>query len=94
MSRIYRNKKEYIDNLAIVLEAREDFKELQYHKHPTTQEEYLFMSVITGEMFMFEITGKRNEDIFHIIAQIECRQRPECQITDRDKRLELGKLFN
>ena len=94
MSRIYRSKAEYVENLKVVLNAREEFKDLEYHKHPSTQEEFLFMSVVTGEVYMFDITGYKDEAIFHTMAMLECGQRPENQITDRDKRLELGKLFN
>ena len=94
MSRMYRNKLEYIENLKTVLDAREDFKDLEYKKNPTTQEEYLFFTVITGEVFMFNITGYKNEQIFHIMAMIDCGQQPDCIITDRQKRLEIGKLFN
>ena len=94
MSRSYRNKQEYIDNLRTVIDAREDFKDLEYHKHPSTQEEYLFMTDIIGHVFMFDITGMRNEDIFHIMAMVECGQRPDCFITDRNRMMELGKMFN
>lgn len=93
MSRVYRNKTEYIEALKTVLGAREDFKDLTLNR-ASTGEEYLFLTAITGEVFMFEITGMKNEQIFHIMAMIECGQKPECQITDRDKRLEIGKLFN
>jgi hypothetical protein len=94
MGRMYRNKAEYIENLATVMSAREEFKDLEYKKHPSTQEEFLFMSAVTGEVFMFDITGYANEQILHIMAMIECGQKPSNQITDREKRLELGKLFN
>lgn len=94
MSRAYRSKAEYVENLKTVLGAREEFKNLEYHKHPSTQEEFLFMSVITGEVYMFDITGYKDEAIFHTMAMIECGQKPDNQITDREKRLELGKLFN
>lgn len=94
MSRIYRNKLEYIENLKMVIDAKEEFKDLTYHKNPTTQEEYLFMTDIIGHVFMFEITGMTNDQIFHVMALVECGQRPECFITDPAKRLELGKLFN
>ena len=93
MSRMYKNKLDYIEALKTVLEAREDFKDLTYNR-ATTGEEYLFLSVITGEVFMFEVTGMKNEQIFHIMAMIDCGQKPECQITDKAKRLEIGKLFN
>ena len=43
---------------------------------------------------MFDITGLPNEEIFHIMAMIDCGHRPECLITDPAKKLELGKLFN
>ena len=94
MSRHYRNRLEYIDNLKTVMEAREAFKDLVYHKHPSTQEEFLFMSDVLGHTFMFDISGLPNEEIFHIMAMIDCGHRPECLITDPAKKLELGKLFN
>lgn len=94
MSRLYRNKKEYIDNLRTVIDAREDFKDLAYHKNPTTQEEYLFLSDIVGRVFMFDITGMQNDQIYHVMAMVECGQKPECFISDPDKMMELGKLFN
>ena len=94
MSREYKSKTEYIEAIKTVLEAKEDFKDLIYHKHPSKQGEYLFLSDILGRMFMFDITGMKNEQIYFIMAQIECGVRPECQITDRAKMLELGKLFN
>ncbi len=94
MSRLYRNKQEYIDTLRTVMDAREDFKDLTYHRNPTTQEEYLFLSDIVGRVFMFEITGMKNEQIYHVMAMIECGQKPDCFITDPKKMLELGKLFN
>lgn len=94
MSRLYRNKAEYIENLREVMSAREDFKDLTYHKNPTTQEEYLFLSDIVGRMFYFDITGMRNEDIFHSMAKIECGEQPDNFISDKAKMMEIGKLFN
>jgi hypothetical protein len=93
MSRTYRNKLEYIEAIKTVLGAREDFKDLTYNR-ATTGEEYLFLSAVTGEVFMFDITGMKNEQIFHMVAMIECGLKPECQIEDRAKRLEIGKMFN
>lgn len=94
MSRAYRNKQEFIDNLRAVMGAREDFKDLVYNKHPSSQEEYLFLTDIIGHVFMFDITGMRNEDIYHTMAMVECGQKPNCFISDPQKRMELGKLFN
>ena len=94
MSRLYRNKQEYIDNLRTVIDAREDFKDLVYHKNPTTQEEYLFLTDIIGHVFMFDITGMKNEQIYHIMAMVECGHKPDCFIADPKKMMELGKLFN
>ena len=94
MSRTYRNKLEYIEALRQVLSAREDFKDLEYHKHPATQEEYLFLSDIVGRVFYFDVTGLRNEDIYHSLAQIECGQKPQCYVEDPAKMYEIGKMFN
>lgn len=92
--RAYRSKEQYIETLAVILNAREDFKDLEYHRHPTNGKEYLFMSAMTGEVFMFDITGYDEADIFHCIAQIECGIGVPNLITDTAERLEIGKLFN
>lgn len=96
MSRLYRSKQEYINTLGEVLEAREDFKGLEYHKHPNTGEEYLFLSAITGEVFMLDVTGYTEEKMFHCIAMIECQGLGSVDnlIKDTSKRLEIGKLFS
>lgn len=94
MSRLYRNKQEYIDNLRTVIDAREDFRDLAYHKHPTTQEEFLFLSDIVGRVFMFDITGMSNEQIYHTMAMVECGQKPDCFISDPNRMMDLGKMFN
>ncbi len=94
MSRLYRNRMEYIEVMRLALEAKEDFKDLEYHRNSTTQEEYLFLSDILGRVFYFDITGMRNEDIYHSMAQIECGTQPDCFISDRRKMLEIGRMFN
>lgn len=94
MSRLYRNRMEYIEALRTVLEAREDFKDLEYHRNSATQEEYLFLTDILGRVFYFDITGLRNEDIYHSMAQVECGVQPQCYIFDRKRMLEVARMFN
>ena len=94
MSRVYRNKQQYIEALEIVLGARDDFNSLEYHRHPSTGKEYLFLSALTGEVFMFDITGYSEEKIFHCIAKIECDGlNVENLIKDPAQKLEIAKLF-
>lgn len=93
MSRTYYNRARYIDNLSIVLEARDDFKQLDYHKH-TNGEEFLFMHLLTGDVAYLDITGRTDAEIFHVLAQIECGITPPELIKDNKRRLEIGKLFN
>lgn len=96
MSRVGRSKKQYIEALGIVLGARKDFKDLEYKKHPSNGEEYLILSAITGEVFMLDITGYSEENILHNIAELEVGgfKAVDNLITDFDKRLEIGRLFN
>lgn len=94
MSRLYRNRMEYIEALRTVLEAREDFKDLEYHRNSATQEEYLFLTDILGRVFYFDITGLRNEDVYHSMAQIECGVQPQCYIFDKKRMLEVARMFN
>ena len=92
--RSYRSKEQYIETLAEILNARDDFKDLEYHRHPTNGQEYLFMSAMTGEVFMFDITGCDEASIYHMMAQIECGIRVPNLITDTAQRLEIGRLFS
>lgn len=96
MSRMYRNKLEYINNLKTILDAREDFKDLEYKKHPSNGSEYLILSAITGEVFMLNVTGYSEAHILHCLAEIECNgfNAIDNLVVDRAERLELGKLFN
>ena len=94
MGRMYREKLRYIESLKTVMSAREDFKDLEYHKNPTTQAEYLFYKDIIGRVFMFDISGMPNEQIYHVMAQLKCRQKPDCYISDPKKRMEIAKTFN
>ena len=94
MGRLYRNRMEYIEVIRMALDAKEDFKDLEYHRNSVTQEEYLFLSDILGRVFYFDITGLPNEAIFHVMAEVECGVQPQCYITDKKKMLEVGKMFN
>lgn len=93
MSRVHQSRINYIDNLDTVLSVREDFKKLEY-KRSNDGREYMFMHLITGDVKYFEITGLSEQYIFYIIAKITCGIVPEELITDNEKRLEIGKLFN
>ena len=94
MSRTYVARKHFIDNIRELCESREDFKDLQYHRNTQTNEEYLFLSNIIGYMWMFNITGYTDAQIWHAMAMVECGQNPVCLIKDKAKMMELGKLFN
>ena len=94
MSRVCRTKKMYVDTLKDLMSAREDFKDLEYHRDNTTNEEYLFLHNVIGYVFMFNITGYTEAEIFHAMAMVECGEEPACRITDKAELLRLGKLFN
>lgn len=93
MSRQLQRRQEYIDVLRTVLSVRQDVKDLVYRKHPSSQAEYMFMTMVTGEVFMFDISGMREDQIYHCMAELECGNAPKNLISDRDKRLELGLMF-
>ena len=94
MSRMYRSKTDYIEALNTVLEARDDFDHLEYHRHPSTGKEYLFLSALTGEVFMFDVTGYSEANIFHLMARVECEGlNVDNLIKDPKQKLEIAKLF-
>ena len=85
-----RSKTDFISDLAKVLKVKEDFKKLEYKK--STGKEYLFLSVITGHVFIFDITGFSDERIYHTLALIECGVRPRCQVTKTKDLIAIAKL--
>lgn len=93
MSRAYATRMNHIKLLNEVLSAREDFKNLELHRHGATGEEYLFLTDIIGHVFMFDVTGYSSASITHTLAQIECGMKPKNLITDNAKKLELAKMF-
>ena len=94
MSRVYRNRKEYIESLKEVMSAKEDFKNLEYYRSSDSREEFLFLTDIIGRVFYFDITGLPNDKVYHSMAQIECGVQPDCFIADRKRILEVAKQFN
>ena len=92
MSRVYFDKKGYVDKLKECLKAREDFGDLTYRRN-SRGEEFLVMSDIIGPIGMLDITGYCEADMLHCIAQIECGIAPKNYITDKAKRLEIAKMM-
>lgn len=86
-----RNKIEYIKALAKVLEARDDFKSLDYRRD-SEGNEYMILSSIAGDAFMFDITGFKETQIYHDLALVECGIKPRSFIEDTKRRLEIGRL--
>lgn len=76
------NRKRYIGILKECLNARSDFKDLEYYKNWNTGEETLILSDIVGRVVMLNITGLPEAQILHSLAQIECGQTPANAITD------------
>jgi len=95
--RIPRTKRTYIDNLSIVLEARPDFKDLNYYRDNVSNKEYLTLSSLIGHTWTFDITGYTDAQIFHLIAMIDCAKpgdpEPKCLIRDSAELLRLGRMF-
>lgn len=92
MSRIYRTKENYISLLKAVESAREDFGNLEYRRNHKG-EEYLILTNIIGNVYMFDITGYSCSQIKHILSMIECGIRPANMIEDTKKRMEIAKLY-
>lgn len=90
----YRNKKEFVLLLKAVLSSRDDFKDLTYHRHNATGEEWLILTDVTGRAWYFDITGYSTHKIFHTIAEVECGTPAPNWITDTRKQLEIGKLIH
>lgn len=92
MSRIYRTKENYISLLKAVESAREDFGNLEYRRNHKG-EEYLILTNIIGNVYMFDITGYSCAQVKHILSMIECGIKPKNMIEDTKKRMEIAKLY-
>lgn len=86
------SRKQYIGILKECLEAREDFKDLDYVVDVPNSKEYLILSDIVGQVAMLDITERKEADIFHMLAQIECEIVPDSFITDKAKKMEIARL--
>lgn len=92
MSRIYRTKENYIGILKACESVRDDFKDLEYCRNHRG-EEYLILTNIIGNVYMFDITGCSLPQIKHTLAEIECGIVPKNFIKDTAKRMEIAKLY-
>ena len=90
MSRTLLNKTQYIGGLKQCLSARDDFKDLVYRRTGKGKE-YLILSDIIGNILMLDITGYDEAEIFHAIAQIECKHKPKCLIEDKAEKLRVAR---
>ena len=89
-SKMSRSKADFISDLSKVLKVKEDFKKLEYKR--SAGNEYLFLSVITGHVFIFDITGYTDERIYHTLALIECGVKPKSQVTEPKELVAIAKL--
>ena len=91
MSRIYKNKMDYITVLKACEQAREDFADLKYCRNAKGNE-YLILSNVIGNVYMFDITGYSEHQIKHTLAMIECGIKPSNYIEDAKTRMEIARL--
>lgn len=89
MSNTHKDKEIYAKKLKECLNARPDFKDLQYCV--TSTGEYLALTGITGDTFMFDITGYEKDQMLTTVAEVVCGLAPGNYITDYAKRAEIGK---
>ena len=86
-------RRTYIGALKACLSARNDFADLKYYRDITTADEYLILSDIVGQVYMLNITGHSEAQIWHALAEIECGMMPNNAITDRAEMLRIAKLM-
>ena len=87
-----KNKIEYIGVLRQCLQAKEDFSDLIYCRDYKGNE-YLIMYDIVGQIAMFNITGYTEERILQTVAKAICGIVPSNLVTERQKRLEIARLY-
>ena len=91
MSRVYREKSNYIGLLRMCLQVREDYGNLTYRRDAQGNE-YLILSDIIGQVSMFNITGFSEEKILANICYIMCGNTPNNIITDKKERMRIARL--
>lgn len=83
---------QYIGALKFCLQARKDFKDLEYVADIVGEGEYLILSDIIGQVCMLDITGYPNAMVCHSLAQIECGIPPMNLITDKAEIMRIATL--
>lgn len=86
------NRKRYIGALKECLSARNDFGSLDYVADIISENEYLILTDIIGQVLMLNITGYNDAMIFHAIAEIECGKAPSNIISDKAEMMRIAKL--
>ena len=91
MNRLTRE--EYINALAAILTVKPEFDGLHYLDITTKDgnKSYLMLKLITGSVVTFNVTDYTDEQIFHIIAMLECGQVSQSRVTDTDELIEVGR---
>lgn len=90
----YGDLQKYVEKLGELLEVMPNFKALTHYHDVESGKDYLTLTTVVGNAFMFDITDKNKAQIFHIIAQVNCRIKPKELIEDRQRLLALGRKFN
>ena len=86
-------RRNYIGVLKECLSARSDFNDLKYVRDITTDDEFLVLSDIIGQVYMLDITGQKEAQIWHSLAQIECKEVPSNAVTDRTEMMRIAKML-
>ena len=85
-----KNRVDFISDLAKVLACKDEFKGLEYKQ--SSGKEFLFLSIITGHVFVFDVSGYTDERIYHTLALIECGVRPKSQVTEPKDLVAIAKM--
>ena len=89
-------REEYLKALGDVLTVKEDFKGLNYIEihNKEISKQYLQLTLLTGHVLLFDVTGYSDERIYHTLAMLECGNMPSNHVTNTKELIMVGKAIN
>ena len=87
-----QKRAQYIGALRYCLQAREDFGKLEYIVDVLSEQEYLILTDVIGQVCFLNITGYNDAMILHTMAQIECGTVPSNLVTDKAEMMRIARL--
>jgi len=91
---MYKERRDYIDTMAQLLSAFENFGELKYTRTAKTDGEYLRLTDILGNSCFLDITSMPLKEVYRDVSNIVINAKaPKSMITNRNTLMTIARYF-